>query len=88
MPDHQLRLEEADVRRIIADLFLRGDRTFPIKADSDLLESGVCDSLGLVQLGLELERAVPGLTIQSQDINRDSLGSVEAILRFVREQGL
>ena len=46
---------------------------------------GICDSLGLVRLAAELERAVPGLRIHDADVTADNLGSVDRILRFLAQ---
>jgi acyl carrier protein len=43
-------MSEADIKEITCALFLGGDTDYPIEADTDLLEEGICDSLGLAQL--------------------------------------
>ena len=79
-------MTEADLKTLIADLFLKGDRKYPLAADTDLLEEGVCDSLGLVTLVSELERRRPGLRILDQDVTRDNFGSIGAIQAYLAKR--
>ena len=74
---------ESDLKFLVADLFLKGDRAYPLAADTDLLEEGICDSLGLVTLVTELERRHPGLRILDQDVTRANFGSIGAILNYL-----
>jgi acyl carrier protein len=76
-------VDERELREIICDKFLGGDRGFPIDADTRLLEEGICDSLGLVQIVSELEGRVPSLRIPDQDVTRENFGSIAAILDYV-----
>ena len=79
-------MSEADLKILIADLFLEGDRGFPVASDTDLLEAGICDSLGLVRLVSELERRLPGLRIFDRDVTRDHFGSIGSILAFLAKR--
>jgi acyl carrier protein len=74
------------LREIIRERFLGGDTTIPLEAGTLLLEEGICDSLGLVQLALELERRIPGLKIRDPEINRQNLGSITAIVAFLAKK--
>jgi acyl carrier protein len=76
-------VDEIELKGIICDKFLGGDRGFPIDADTRLLEEGICDSLGLVQIVSELEGRVPSLRIPDQDVTRENFGSIAAILDYV-----
>jgi acyl carrier protein len=76
-------MNESELREIICDKFLGGDRDFPIDAETRLLEEGICDSLGLVQIVSELEGRVPALRIPDQDVTRENFGSIAAILEYI-----
>ncbi|HKA39836.1 MAG TPA: phosphopantetheine-binding protein [Burkholderiales bacterium] len=54
--------------------------------DTDLLESGVLDSLQLVELLLQLERRF-GLQVKVEDIDLDDLRTLERIARLVAGNG-
>jgi acyl carrier protein len=79
-------VDEIELKGIICDKFLGGDRGFPIDADTRLLEEGICDSLGLVQIVSELEGRVPSLRIPDQDVTRENFGSIAAILDYVNRR--
>ena len=76
------------VSTIVIDLFLNGDHSIPLDAETNIVTSGICDSLGLVQLAATLESHFPGLRIQDQDITHENMGSVRAIASFITESGI
>jgi acyl carrier protein len=74
------------VTALVRELFLRGNPDIPLSPGDDLLQMGICDSLGLVQLATELERRVPGLRVRDADVTPDNLGSVGRISAFLAGQ--
>jgi methoxymalonate biosynthesis acyl carrier protein len=50
--------------------------------DTDLLATGRLDSLGIVELLMQLEKTF-GITIELEDLELDHFRSVNAIVRFV-----
>lgn len=76
-------MDATSLRELICKMFLGGDTSFPIEPDTHLLEDGICDSLGLVQLAGELEKRTPGIKIRDQEITRDNFGTPASILRFL-----
>jgi acyl carrier protein len=79
-------MNETELIEIVRTRFLGGDSSFPIAADTKLLDEGVCDSLGLVQLAVEVESRCAGLRIPDQDITREHFGSVNAILNYIESR--
>jgi len=79
-------VDERELREIICDKFLGGDTSFPVDADTKLLEEGICDSLRLVQIVSEVEGRVPSLRIPDQDVTRENFGSIAAILDYVNRR--
>jgi acyl carrier protein len=75
---------ERSVREVVIELFLDGDHSYPLEPDTSLIESGITDSMGLVQLAAALEARFAGVRIQDQDVNRDNLGCIAAIAGFLR----
>ena len=55
--------------------------------DTKLVDEGICDSLGLVTLALELEKQYPPLRILDQEITRQNLASIRDILLFLGRKG-
>ncbi|MGE0392711.1 MAG: acyl carrier protein [Vicinamibacterales bacterium] len=74
------------VMALVREIFLHGNPDIPLSPGDDLLQMGVCDSLGLVQLATELERRVPGLRIHDADVTPDNLGSISRISAFLTGQ--
>ncbi len=79
-------MNEQILREIICTRFLDGDTEFPIDANTKLLDEGICDSLGLVQLVNEIESRCPGICIQDQEVTHTTFGSISAILRFLEQK--
>ena len=79
-------MDEEELKVLICQKFLGGDLDFPIDANTRLLDEGICDSLGVVRLAVEVERRCPGLRISDQDITRQNFGSVAAILDYIGRQ--
>jgi acyl carrier protein len=76
-------MSEQELRELICRRFLAGDMDFPIEPETRLLEEGICDSLGMVQIVSEIEKRWAQLRIPDQDITRENFGSIAAILRYL-----
>ena len=79
-------MNETELKEIICKKFLDGDMEFPLELDTNLLEEGICDSLGLVQLTRKIEERVRGIKILDQEITRENFATMRAILRFVEKK--
>ncbi|MHB1950478.1 MAG: acyl carrier protein [Acidiferrobacteraceae bacterium] len=66
----------------IADNFLMGLRTEEIREDSSLLDLGVIDSTGVIELIAFLEEAF-GIRVDDDEITPDNLDSLTRIERYV-----
>ena len=71
-------LNAEQIKNVVCTQFLGGDTTFPIDETMNLVEVGICDSLGLVQLASEFERQF-GIRLGDHEINRNSLGAVTTL---------
>ena len=72
---------DAIVRRL-ADVFVENLHVEPPSPDTDLFESGLLDSLQLVELLLQLERRF-GVQIAIESIDLDNLRTLARIARLV-----
>jgi acyl carrier protein len=82
--DDQVRRE---LRAFIDDQFLYLHPDVELGDDDQLLELGVIDSLGFVELVEEIQQRY-GIEVQDIEITEDNLGSVAAIAAFVsRKRG-
>jgi acyl carrier protein len=79
-------MTEQELKALICKKFLDGDTDYPIGLDTNLVEEGICDSLGLVQLAGKLQDKVAGLQIRDQEITRDNFGTMGRILAFVAKK--
>ena len=79
-------MNEEQLKELICEKFLGGDQSFPIDLNTKLLDDGICDSLGLVQLAVEIEGRCSGLRIPDQDITRENFGSMAEMLRYLGQK--
>lgn len=74
---------EKQLKILVINLFMAGDVGAHIDPEDDFIESGICDSLGLVRLATALESEFPGISIHDQEINRETIGSLELLEAFI-----
>lgn len=72
--------------RFIADELLSGRRSTPLGADDELLESGLLDSLGVMQLVWFLEEEF-GVQVPPEDVTLEHFRSVARIAAYLESSG-
>lgn len=70
---------EKEIKKFIKETFMYEDE---IKNDSSLLDNGVMDSTGAIELVLFLEETY-GVTIEDDEILPENLDSVDNIIKFI-----
>ena len=70
------------VRRFIAENFLFRDEADAIGADASLLEAGIIDSTGVLELVCFLETTF-GIQVADEDMLPENLDSIRAIASYV-----
>ena len=70
------------VRRFIAENFLFRDEADTIAADASLLEAGIIDSTGVLELVCFLETTF-GIQVADEDMLPENLDSIRAIASYV-----
>ena len=73
---------ELDLRQFIVDNFLFGKADAPLASSDSLLERGIIDSTGVLELVGFLEQKY-GITIQDEELVPENLDSLERLVRFV-----
>lgn len=73
---------EQDVRRFITENFPLGGSGYELAGGDSLLEAGVIDSVGVLELIEHLE-ATYGLQIPDADVLPENLDSIDAIAQYV-----
>jgi acyl carrier protein len=76
---------EQRIRDFIAGNLLFSGEGFPYSDDSSLIEEGIIDSLGVMELVGFAEPAF-GIAIDHQDVVPDNFDSVSKLAAFVRRQ--
>jgi acyl carrier protein len=73
------------IRTFIEDNFLFADNMAAFPADKSLIEAGVIDSTGVLEMVSFLERDF-GIKVNDADIIPQNLDSISAISRFVEHK--
>jgi acyl carrier protein len=73
---------ESDVRRFITENFPLSSGGFELPATASLLEAGVIDSVGVLELIEHLESSYD-FQIPDADVLPENLDSIDAIARYV-----
>ena len=74
---------EKDVREFIADNFVMGEDADEIERDESLTQSGVLDSMGVLELIMFIEERF-GVKVPDEDTLPENLDSVGRISDYVR----
>lgn len=77
---------ETAVSAFLIDNFRFGDTSVAIVPDESLIEAGVIDSTGVLELVAFLEERF-GVDVEDADIVPDNLDSLAAIARYVERKG-
>lgn len=77
-----------EIRNFIVDNFLYGDTTVPLGEDDSLLQKGLIDSTGILEVVSFIEEKF-GIGVEDDDLIPDNLDSIGAIAKYVmRKQGV
>jgi acyl carrier protein len=73
---------ELELRQFIVDNFLFGKEDAPLATSDSLLEQGIIDSTGVLELVSFLEQKYR-ITIQDEELVPENLDSLDRLIRFV-----
>jgi acyl carrier protein len=73
---------ELELRQFIVENFLFGKEDAPLANGDSLLELGIIDSTGVLELVSFLEQKY-GFTIQDEELVPENLDSIDRLVRFV-----
>lgn len=74
---------EQTVRHFITANFLYGDESRSIDSDESLLESGIVDSMGVLELVAFVERTFH-IRVENHELVPDNIDSISNVTAFVR----
>ena len=76
---------ESELRQFIVENFLFGKEDAPLANTDSLLELGIIDSTGVLELVSFLEQKY-GFTIQDDELVPENLDSIDRLVQFVRRK--
>ena len=76
---------EEQIRKHILQTQLPGEDPEHLQVDDDLINSGILDSMGIMQLVTHLEKEY-GISIQTEEIEPEQFASATALAAFVRNK--
>ena len=76
---------ELDLRQFIVENFLFGKVDVPLANSDSLLEQGIIDSTGVLELVSFLEQKYV-FTIQDEELVPENLDSIDRLVQFVRRK--
>jgi len=76
---------ESELRQFIVENFLFGKEDAPLANGDSLLELGIIDSTGVLELVSFLEQKY-GFTIQDEELVPENLDSIDRLVQFVRRK--
>jgi acyl carrier protein len=76
---------EREIREFIIDNFLFGEMDFALSSEDSLLERGIIDSTGVLELVAFLESRY-GIQIKDHEILPSNLDSVGKLIRFIERK--
>ncbi len=76
---------ELELRQFIVENFLFGKEDAPLANTDSLLELGIIDSTGVLELVSFLEQKY-GFTIQDEELVPENLDSIDRLVQFVRRK--
>lgn len=76
---------ESEIRAFIADNFLLGDDVQQLPGSASLIDAGIIDSTGVLELVGFLEDRY-GIRIADHELLPENLDSIDNVIRFVGEK--
>jgi acyl carrier protein len=76
---------ESEIRAFIADNFLLGDDVQNLPGSASLIDAGIIDSTGVLELVGFLEDRY-GIRIADQELLPENLDTIDNVIRFVGEK--
>jgi acyl carrier protein len=76
---------ETDVRDFVTDNFLFGRKNVSLAGDDSLLEEGLIDSTGVLELVMFIEEKFD-VTVEDEDLVPDNLDSINCLISFIESK--
>jgi acyl carrier protein len=76
---------EPEIRAFLAENFPLGEDPSKLPADASLLEAGIIDSTGVLEL-VDFIETTYGLTVEDEELLPENLDSIQSIVAFVERK--
>ena len=76
---------ETDIREFVTDNFLFGRKNVSLSGDDSLLEEGLIDSTGVLELVMFIEGKFD-VTVEDEDLVPDNLDSINCLISFIESK--
>jgi len=73
---------ENELREFVLNEILRGEDAGPLSNEDNLIDSGVLDSMAMMQMVTHLEKNY-GITVEANDLVPETFESIRALADFV-----
>jgi len=83
--ENQSQQVDHAVRHFIVERFLYGDQSAPLADEDSLLDKGIIDSTGVLELVAYLQTEF-GIEIPDEEIIPDNLDSIAKITRYIQHK--
>jgi acyl carrier protein len=77
---------EDQIRQYVASNFLFSDDGYQLPNDASLLEEGIVDSTGVLELVMFVEETF-NITVEDEEIVPDNFDSVSQLAAYIRRKG-
>jgi acyl carrier protein len=81
----KMRAVESEVRSFLAENFPLGEDPSALAADASLIESGIIDSTGVLELVDFLEETF-GIRVEDDELLPENLDSIASVVRFIERK--
>ena len=76
---------ETDIREFVTDNFLFGRKNVSLSGDDSLLEEGLIDSTGVLELVMFIEEKFD-VAVEDEDLVPDNLDSINCLISFIESK--
>lgn len=73
------------IRNLLAREFLNESEMTELQDDTNLISSGVLDSIKTLMLVDELEKEF-GITFEAHEVNHDNIDSIDKMVNFIKQK--
>lgn len=78
---------QKEIKKFISENFIAGRKEGVLSDNESLIESGIIDSTGVLELVLFIEETF-SITVEDEELVPENLDSIENLLAFLKNKGI